>query len=66
MQQILVGTLKTSSHLLQQKKTTDLHLAYSKYLAIQKMIEDVGAMEQAAGICQNLSYHMQMYSQSYG
>src|SRR5258705_55177 len=28
------------------KKTTDLRLTYAKYLAIQKMIEDVGVMER--------------------
>ena len=48
MQQILVDTFKTSPHLLQRKKQTDLRLAYSKYLAIRKMIEDVNAMERAA------------------
>ena len=45
MQKILIDTFKISAHLLEQKKTTDLRLTYAKYLAIQKMIEDVGAME---------------------
>ena len=45
MQKILINTFKTSAHLLQRSKVTDLRLAYAKYLAIQKMIKDVGAME---------------------
>jgi hypothetical protein len=45
MQKILIDTFKISAHLLQRKKTTDLRLTYAKYLAIQKMIEDVGVME---------------------
>jgi hypothetical protein len=48
MQKILIDTFKISAHLLQRKKTTDLRLTYAKYLAIQKMIEDVGVMERAA------------------
>ena len=48
MQKILIDTFEISPHLLERKKTTDLRLTYAKYLAIQKMIEDVGAMERAA------------------
>jgi len=48
MQKILIDTFKVSAHLLERKKTTDLRLTYAKYLAIQKMILDVGAMERAA------------------
>jgi hypothetical protein len=48
MQKILIDTFKISAHLLERKKTTDLRLTYAKYLAIQKMIEDVGTMERAA------------------
>src|SRR6202050_2921169 len=48
MQKILIDTFKISAHLLEGKKTTDLRLTYAKYLAIQKMILDVGAMERAA------------------
>jgi hypothetical protein len=48
MQKILIDTFKISAHLLKRKKTTDLRLTYTKYLAIQKMIQDVGTMEQAA------------------
>ena len=47
MQKILIDTFNISAHLLERKKTTDLRLTYAKYLAIQKMIEDVGAMERA-------------------
>src|SRR5882762_7771032 len=46
MQKILIDTFNISAHLLERKKT-DLRLTYAKYLAIQKMIEDVGAMERA-------------------
>jgi len=46
MQKILIDTFNISAHLLERKKTTDLHLTYAKYLAIQKMIEDVGVMER--------------------
>src|SRR5882762_461671 len=45
MQKILIDTFNISAHLLERKKT-DLRLTYAKYLAIQKMIEDVGAMER--------------------
>ena len=34
MQEILIDTFKTSAHLLERKKTTDLRLTYAKYLAI--------------------------------
>jgi len=46
MQKILIDTFKISAHLLQREKATDLCLTYAKYLAIQKMIDDVGAMER--------------------
>ena len=47
MQKILIDTFNISAHLLERKKATDLRLTYAKYLAIQKMIDDVGAMERA-------------------
>jgi hypothetical protein len=47
MQKILIETFKTSAHLLMREKVTDLRLTYAKYLAIQKMIKDVGTMERA-------------------
>ena len=46
MQNILIDTFKIPAHLLERKKTTDLRLTYAKYLAIQKMIEDVNVMER--------------------
>ena len=48
MQKILIDTFKISAHLLERKKTTDLRVTYAKYLAIQNMIQEVGAMERAA------------------
>jgi hypothetical protein len=49
LQQILIETFKIpASSPAAKKVSADLRLTYAKYLAIQRMIEDVGEMERAA------------------
>jgi hypothetical protein len=48
MQKILIDTFKISPHLLKREKKADFRLTYAKYVAIQKIIVDVGAMERTA------------------
>jgi hypothetical protein len=47
MQQMLIDIFETPAHLILHEKVSSLHLTYAKYLAIQKMIDDVQIMERA-------------------
>jgi len=47
MQQMLIDIFKTPAHLILHEKVSPLCLTYAKYLAIQKMIDDVQTMERA-------------------
>jgi hypothetical protein len=48
IQKILIEIFKPAANLIQHEKVTGIRLNYAKYLAIQKIIQKVGNMEQAA------------------
>ena len=47
MQKMLIELFNPPAHLILHEKVSTLRLTYAKYLAIQKMIDDVGIMEEA-------------------
>jgi len=47
MQKMLIKLFNPPAHLILHEKVSTLRLTYAKYLAIQKMIDDVGIMEEA-------------------